>query len=298
MRLQLILDQIIHPSQTGFVKGKNISENTLKLLSMMDFCNENHTSAIVVSFNFYKAFDSVEWKAIYTVLEQFGVGTYFLNLIKTLYNDIFSTVMNNRYWGDWFSLTRSTRQGCPASALIFLTVAEALGLKIRQSIEIKGLEILNVEYKSVQYADDIWIILEPKEENINKALQIMEDFYQFSGLNINFEKTKAFKLGPIRESEAKYYTIKKIVWTNKPIKILGIWFHPNYNLMQKVNFEEKLDKIKDLVELWKKRKLTLMGKIAIINSLVISQFNYPLASLTTPSDHFFKTFKNIIMEFL
>ena len=297
-RLQLVITQIVHPSQTGFVKGKNISENTLKLLSMMDFYTETNSSAVVISFDFYKAFDSVEWDPIYFTMKKFGIGPYMIDLVKILHNEMYSTVLNNGFWGNWIKLTRSTRQGCPASPAIFLLIAETLGLKIRQTVEIKGLQIADTEYKSVQYADDIWVILIPTEENINKALQIMIDFYRFSGLNINFEKTTAFKLGPIRDVEAKYYTIRKLNWTLDPVKILGIWLHPNKQVLIHKNFEEKLHKIRDILALWSRRKLSVMGRITIINTLVISQFNYQLAALPTPPQHFFKKFRDLILDFL
>ena len=126
----------------------------------------------------------------------------------------------------------------------------------------------------------------------------MDQFYLFSGLQINESKTVTYTIGPCLDTDLKYYTEKRVNWTNDPVKILGIWFHTNENLCHKLNFMDKFKKIETILDLWKTRNLTLIGKITIINSLVASQFNFQLATLPTPSEHFFKEYKRIMLDFL
>ena len=158
--------------------------------------------------------------------------------------------------------------------------------------------MFDFELKSVQYANDIWVALHPDTANINNSLKEMEEFYYFAGLEVNYNKTFAMKLGSCRNTDAKYYTIKNLCWTNEPIKILGIYFHPDEKLMEKMNFLKKLGEIKCLFNLWKLRNLTWLGKITIINTLALSKLMYQLAALPTPSSSFLKELKNLIMEFL
>ena len=66
IRLQGVLGAIIHESQTGFMKGRLIGENIVKLLNLMDYCELNRKSAVVINFDFEKAFDKVKWPAIFT----------------------------------------------------------------------------------------------------------------------------------------------------------------------------------------------------------------------------------------
>ena len=297
-RLQLVLPSLIHPSQTGFMKGRNIGENTIQLLSLMEYAQIWNKSVAVISFDFRKAFDRVSWSAIDQVLDYFEFGETFKKLVKILYSETLSCVINNGFWGEWFQLERSTRQGCPASPLVFNLIVEPLGLKIRNSVKIQGIEMFDFEMKSAQYADNIWVCLKPSSENINNLLQVMEEFRLFAGLDINYNKTVAFKLGPCRDTQAKYYTIKKLCWTENPVKILGIWFHTDKEIMEEYNFYRKIPKIKALLQLWKSRHLTLLGKISIINTLALSQFMYQLAACHSPSERFFKEIKKVIMDFL
>ena len=119
-RMKSVLADIIHPSQTGFLPGRHIGNNIMKLLNLMDFCERTKTSAIIISIDFQKAFDKIEWEAIYQTLEKYNIGPYLINLIKVAYNKPLSCTMNNGYWSEFFELSRACRQGCPLSSLTLL----------------------------------------------------------------------------------------------------------------------------------------------------------------------------------
>ena len=56
--------------------------------------------------------------------------------------------------------------------------------------------------------------------------------------------------------------------------MLGIWISKNVEETYAINFEEKIDKLKKLLYMWRQRKLTLNGKVTVINSLALSQIMY------------------------
>ena len=225
-RLHSTFTTIIHKSQTGFCKGRYIAENIMKMINLMEFCKRTESSAVVISIDFEKAFDKMRWTAAYDALRAFGIGEKFIDLVKILYNKPTSTVMNNGFWSDWFRPTRGCRQGDPFSALIFTVTAEILGIKLRANVNICGIKYnIDDELLGVQYADDTWMALEATEQNINNALNELLKYEAFSGLNVNYEKSVAFILGPLRDTDAKFYTLKKLFWTDGPVKILGINFH-------------------------------------------------------------------------
>ena len=110
-RLKHALPHVIHHSQTGFMQGRYMAEGIMKIQEIMQTCDLTGTDGIVISFDFKKAFDTVEWTAIYATLEAYGFGSKFINMVKILYNNPLACTYNNGYWSDWFKLTRSTRQG-------------------------------------------------------------------------------------------------------------------------------------------------------------------------------------------
>ena len=83
-----------------------------------------------------------------------------------------------------------------------------------------------------------------------------------------------------------------------PIKILGISFHTDKEIMENVNYGEVLNRMEAVLKVWKGRKLSLIGKIEIVNSLVASKLAYLFTMLPTPSNFFFKFIKGMFRDFL
>ena len=59
-RIQVVLPTIIHKHQSRFMKGRYMGENLFELVNIIEFCEQEKIDALLVSFNFQKAFDMVE----------------------------------------------------------------------------------------------------------------------------------------------------------------------------------------------------------------------------------------------
>ena len=280
------------------MKSRLMGENILKLLTIYEYCENTNTPVVGISVDFRKAFDTVKWEAIDQALKTFNFGEFFCGLIKTINNEIIVTVTNNGKWDRWFSINRGCRQGSPSSALIFILVAETLGIRLRANKKIKGVKIYRETITSCQYADDMWIILSPEAENINEFLREMEVYEEYSGLAMNIEKSTFFKLGKCRREDFQFITKKTVTWSTEPVKILGIWFTHDSVVRNKLNFFDTLEKCKNILNSWRKRKLTTMGKISVVNSLVSSLFAHKLMTLPTPPVEFYSQYKSIILDFI
>ena len=64
------------------------------------------------------------------------------------------------------------------------------------------------------------------------------------------------------------------ITTKKAIKILGVHFTYDQTLWRKLNFDETLKTIKERLNCWNWRNLTVLGRIQIIKSFVIPVFMY------------------------
>ena len=56
--------------------------------------------------------------------------------------------------------------------------------------------------------------------------------------------------------------------------------------------------IKNLLDSWKNRKLTIFGKPCIVNTLAISKLIYAGTLLNTPDDEFIRGINRIIFNFI
>ena len=66
-------------------------------------------------------------------------------------------------------------------------------------------------------------------------------------------------------------------WPKHKVKALGVWLSVDPEATATLNYKEKLVKIRNILSSWKYRRLTLIGKIAVLKSLVASQLVYVLS---------------------
>ena len=137
----------MHSNQSDVVKGRFTGEGVRFVNDLIEHMDKYNKCGLALQLDFEKAFDSVEWKFLITVLQQFGFGPDFIQWVKICYTDLFSTVGNAGHTTGWFRILRGVRQGCPLSCLLFILVVEILAIKIRDSEHITGIKIGNREHK-------------------------------------------------------------------------------------------------------------------------------------------------------
>ena len=52
-----------------------------------------------------------------------------------------------------------------------------------------------------------------------------------------------------------------ISWVKGKVFALGVWLAADTNVMLRSNYDERITKIKNVIELWQFRRLSLIGKI-------------------------------------
>ena len=104
----------------------------------LEFTKTHNIPGILVSLDFRKAFDSLEWPFIMRTLDAFNFGMSIKKWVSTFYTNVESAVLNNGFLTKWFRPSRGVRQGCPLSPYLFILSAEIMSNKIRQNPNIKG----------------------------------------------------------------------------------------------------------------------------------------------------------------
>ena len=173
-RIELMLTSLIHLDQSGFVKGRYIGENIRLMADVMEQTRKLNLSGILLSLDFQKAFDTLEWSCIHYVLKLYNFGDSLRNWVKVFYTDIESVILNNGYATNWIKPSTGVRQGCPLSPYLFILAAELMSMKIRQSSAVKGISIFEREIKISQFADDTNLLCLDLS-SVEKGLQIAVD---------------------------------------------------------------------------------------------------------------------------
>ena len=136
-----------------------------------------------------------------------------------------------------------------------------------------------MEIKLSQYADDTTLILDGSRDSLLSSLAMLDDFSKISGLRLNDTKTEALWIGASIGNDKILLSEKKLKWPKDKVKSLGLWISTDPELSASLNYNEKLEKVKEILRCWKYRRLTLLGKITVIKSLVVSQLVYLLSRL-------------------
>ena len=129
---------------------------------------------------------------------------------------------------------------------------------------------------------------------MSESISLFNDFTPISGLRLNLEKTEIIPIGFNLPKNIKLPNeLNKLKYNKGPFKTLGIWFSFDPQKCKLLNFEEKIKKIEQLVNIWSTRNLSLKGKVTILKSLIVSQFSFLFSTIYTPVEILLKIDKMI-----
>ncbi len=292
-RMQGVLKDIILEDQTGYIKGRYIGTNARLLEDYFEHCESKQIPGILLYLDFEKAFDSIEWNFMMSVLEKFNFGEGFIKWVKILYKKPVISIKNNGWLSSDISLGRGVRQGCPLSALLFVLTVEVMAIRLRDNQNIRGFQCLDKNIKHSMYADDTTLLLSDIL-SLDYALDTVNEFSEVAGPKLNVEKTEGILLGPLKNTLNEHRGIK---FTNDAVRCLGVYMGHNKAQCRKLNWDDKIEKMKIIFERWKSRHLTIFGKILIIKALAISKFIHTMSIICTPDD-ILKEIEKAIFKFL
>ena len=294
LRVEKILPNLIHPCQSGYVKGRFIGESIRLIADTMHFTKAKNIPGVAVFLDFEKAFDSIEWNFIHRCLETFNFGLDLRQWIKVFYTDISSCVLNNGYASKHFHLERGVRQGCPLSGTLFVIAIELLAQRIRRSKEIKGIPIdEHNEVKLSQYADDKTVLLSDVQ-SLSRLFDLLSLFERCSGLKLNQTKSEMLWLGSMRNRKD---TIHDLQLSAEPVYALGAHFTYDLEVSEKKIFFDKLGSLKKTLNMWSQRDLSIAGRINIIKTLALSKLVFICSVMNTPKE-FSKEVDKITFDFI
>ena len=295
-RMQSVISKLISNDQSAYIRNRYIGNNARFLQDIINLSENYDLPCALISLDFEKAFDSLDWKFMIECLKKYNFGENFIKWINILYNKPSMIIKNNGHFSRSISLFTGIRQGCPVSALIFILAMEVLSNKIKCNNNIKGFICNGKEHKVSMYADDANIVISDIN-SIEFILSIINDFSCVAGPKLNTSKTECIMLGPLKLLNIN--NIHGINVTSEPIKCLGLYLGTNSTLCEQLNWNKKIDLFENTLLNWKRRKLSLFGKVTVINMLAISKLIYNFTLLHVPEwviDRIEKSITNFLWQ--
>ena len=94
--MKRLLPGLIHHNQSGYIPGRNISENIRSILDIMEYTKVNKLPGLFLFNDFEKAFDSLEWDFLEKCLEKFNFGPDFRRNISNTSDSVSSDIQTPR----------------------------------------------------------------------------------------------------------------------------------------------------------------------------------------------------------
>ena len=266
-RVKRVMGNLIDIDQTAAVVGRSIQDNIHLLRNILDYSHQKHNRFILLSLDQSKAFDRVDHSFMFQVIKKFGFGPDLMKWVGLLYTQIRSTVLVNGFFTGSFEVTRSVRQGCSLSSLLYVLCIEPFASKVRLDVHIRGFSIpgSKEECRISQYADDCTFTVMDKG-SVLKILNISELYGMASGARLKKDKSVAILVGDWGVQNMSWYGIK---WSTEVSKICGVYLgNGDYVSGTWDRVWVKCDKVLNLNS---NRNLRLRGKSVILSSLAMSK---------------------------
>ena len=295
-RLKGVMQKIIDTCQSAYLKGRFMGDNIRMMYDTIQLMKQEQTSGVLLSLDIEAAFDSVSWSFIKRVLGERNFPSDILRWFHILYDGSFSRVMYNGHLSGKIELTRSCRQGDALSCYLLILVMDVLAKRIQSNKDIRGIRVVNRKLKILMYADDTVCFIEPNVMCMRKLFQELGWFAKFSGLSPNLEKTQAMWIGNCYKDADIFERNVSLQWS-RTLKILGITFDNNLSEMAGI-YKERVNEIKKEMAKWMMRNISLMGKVTIIKSLLVSKISYLFMTIPDPPQAIVKELNTILFKFL
>jgi Reverse transcriptase (RNA-dependent DNA polymerase)/zinc-binding in reverse transcriptase len=289
-RIQSVAKDLIHPSQTGFVQGRRIQDNTMAIYQILDYYRHSPSPGTLVFLDQEKAYDRVNWDYLLACLKKFGFGPRLSQAIMALHSGLNTSITANGFIGIPFRTAQGLPQGDPLSPILYDLVLEPFLAFLRRSLS--GLPIPYLPFQVGAFADDLVVGISSPQDH-DYLLEGIELHQKACNARLNLGKSETLFLSDSPSSPILGTMLPRdAIFTH-----LGIPFHPQSLPFPPSYYASLLDNLRATVAAWQPRKLSLQGKVLIINSRLLSKLWY-LAYFVSFSPSFFADLQKIISAYL
>ncbi|XP_027077095.1 uncharacterized protein [Coffea arabica] len=301
-RLSRLLPKIISPQQSGFVRGRHISDNFLLAQELISGIRQpNQGGNVVLKLDMAKAYDRVSWIFLLQVLRRFGFSERWIDMIWRLISNVWFSVLINGSPCGFFQSTRGLRQGDPISPALFIIGAEVFSRSLNSLVGQRGFLPFKVPTSCpivthLAYADDVIIFCSGVKRTLKKVMSVLENYCCVSGQQLNSQKScfvdhDALTLPRKRViSQISGFQAKSL-----PLRYLGCTLYSGRR--KSSYFSDICTSVAKRILSWKEKLLSSGGRLVLLKN-VLSSLPIHVLAATTPPKGVLRTLEKAFANFL
>ena len=211
-RLKQYMNHECPDVQAGFRKGRGTRDQIANMCWIMEKAREFQKNICFIDYA--KAFDCVDHKKLWKILQEMGIPDHLTCLLRNLYAGQKATVRTGTGHGTthWFQIGKGVCQGYILSPCLFNFYAEYIIRNAGLNEAQVGIKIAGRNINNLRYVDDTTLMAESEKELKSLLMKVKEENEKV-GLKLNIQKTKIMA-SPIT-SEEPSAPRKHSVWVNK-----------------------------------------------------------------------------------
>ncbi|XP_042974779.1 uncharacterized protein LOC122306417 [Carya illinoinensis] len=267
-RLKTILPKLISDTQSAFVPGRMISDNTIvayELLHSMQNRRKNGREAyMALKLDMSKAYDRLEWSFIHQVLQQMGFDREWTDLIMQCTGTVTYSILVNGIPQPSFKPSRGIRQGDPLSPYLFILCSEVLSSALNlaeQQGSISGFPLSrgSITVNHLFFADDSMVFCKAHQQEWTNLQLILNSYEASSSQRLNLDKSSIyFSKNTSQVAQNSILNLAGMKASGPFEKYLGLPSSVGKNKGRA--FNPILDRIKAQMSNWKTNLLSSAGK--------------------------------------
>ena len=129
-------------------------------------------------------------------------------------------------------------------------------------------------------------------KSVEALVEQLKEFGEVSGLELNVSKSKIMWIGRDRHKRESICGIP----SSDSVKILGIWFSSTDCCVSQ-NLNPAINQIRNTINMWCQRDLSLKGRITVSKSLLVSKLIYIISCVIIPEVNL-KSIQTLIMKYV
>src|SRR6185295_10946361 len=290
-RLAPILPRLLHPDQSGFVRGRSAPDVAMTIKTVLAHAATHQIDGALAFLDQEKAYDRVSHLYLLTVLERFGFPASLARVFYNTSGPSHTFILDDGHPLPAVAVSCGVRQGDPLAPLLFNLAVEPLLAALR--LNLQGVTLPWGSFTTGAFADDLTVGL--AETDVPALLVILAHYGRASNGQVNVDKSTILDLSRSTTTpqwiQGTGFTVQD---HTQPFRVLG------YDLALtpegvKEDWPALFDSMRTTAHSLRSRSCALQGRVLLTNSMVLSKLWYKVR-LSSPSRSQFQNIQKLVWK--